>query len=195
MPSHTIPLQPSHLPAAAALVSQRYRDLRQEIPTLPERYASDDAFLPRLESLLQEAPAGTAFAQLRDGDLVGFLIGLEIPDFNGQRAAYSPEWANAALLDESFPIYEALYSAWSAAWVRRGCACHLVSLLANDYDAVDSLQWLGFGMLVLDGLRDLSPLPAQTLSGGTLHAVITGISRCAACSQTLRGSSLRWTRH
>ena len=31
MPSHTIPLQPSHLPAAAALVSQRYRSLRQEI--------------------------------------------------------------------------------------------------------------------------------------------------------------------
>ena len=50
--------------------------------------------------------------------LVGFLLGLEIPDFNGQRAAYSPEWANAALLDESFSIYEALYSAWSAAWVR-----------------------------------------------------------------------------
>ncbi len=112
---------------------------------------------------------------LRDGVLAGFLLGLEIPDFMGTRAIYSPEWGNAALLDESWPIYEALYTHWSTYWVAQGCHTHLVSLLASDWDAVDApsrrntslphrqgvspWQWLGFGMAVVDGVRALSPLP------------------------------------
>jgi GNAT superfamily N-acetyltransferase len=84
---------------------------------------------------------------------------MQIPDFMGQHAVYSPEWANAAPLDESRSVYEALYTAWSAAWVSRGAVAHLVSLLAADRDMLPAWQWLGFGMLVLDGLRDLSPLP------------------------------------
>jgi GNAT superfamily N-acetyltransferase len=62
-------------------------------------------------------------------------------------------------LDQSFTIYEALYSRWSAYWLDQGCGTHVVSLLASDWDGVDGWQWLGFGMAVVDGVRDLSPLP------------------------------------
>jgi len=157
--AQTVPFQLSHLPAAAALVCQRYRRLRQDVPDLPKRYEQVDEFLPRLAGLVQKSPAKSGFALLREGALAGFLLGLEIPDFMGQRAIYSPEWANAALLDESWPIYEALYTQWSAYWVAQGCTTHLVSVLASDWDAVDSWQWLGFGMAVVDGVRALSPLP------------------------------------
>jgi GNAT superfamily N-acetyltransferase len=115
--------------------------------------------LPQLTSLLERSPDESSFACIRNGELAGFLLGLEIPDFMGQRAAYSPEWANAALLDESWPIYEALYTRWSAYWANRATLAHLVSLLASDWDAVDAWGWLGFGMVVVDGVRDFSPLP------------------------------------
>ena len=159
MNTQIVPFQPSHLPAAASLVCQRYRRLRQDVPDLPQRYEEVDAFLPRLAGLVQKSTAESGFVLLRDGVLAGFLLGLEIPDFMGTRTIYSPEWANAALLDKSWPIYEALYTHWSAYWVAQGCHTHLVSQLASDWDAVDTWQWLGFGMAVVDGVRALSPLP------------------------------------
>ena len=188
MSAQTVLFRPSHLPAAATLVCQRYQRLRQEVPYLPERYEKEDAFLPMLEALLQEAPEGSGFAHIRNGELVGFLLGLEIPDFMGRHTIYSPEWANAALLDESWPIYETLYTHWSAYWVAQRVFTHMVSLFANDWDVVDApinckfsnlngiggnpWQWLGFGMLTVDGLRDLSPLPQQVTGAFQVQRVL-----------------------
>ena len=177
MPDSIVPFHPSHLAPAAALVCQRYRRLRQDVPHLPESYAQENAFLPRLESLLKKSPADSGFACIRNGELAGFLLGLEIPDFIGQRAVYSPEWANAAPLDESWPIYEALYTRWSAHWSDRGNQghpVHLVSLLASDWDAVHAWEWLGFGMLVVDGVRDFSPLPQDLLGEYRILRVLPG---------------------
>ena len=83
MDVQTVPFQPSHLPAAAALVSQRYRRLRQDVPDLPEHYEPARPFLPKLEDLLEESPAGGGFVFFRDGVMAGFLLGKEIPDFMG----------------------------------------------------------------------------------------------------------------
>ena len=141
MPHSIVPFHPSHLAPAAALVCQRYRRLRQDVPHLPESYAQEDAFLPRLESLLNKSPADSGFACIRNGELAGFLLGLEIPDFIGQRAVYSPEWANAAPLDESWPIYEALYTRWSAHWSDRGNQGHPVHLVLACSPAI-RMRWM-----------------------------------------------------
>ena len=90
MDVQTVPFQHSHLPAAAELVCQRYRRLRQDVPDLPQRYEEVDEILPRLAGLLQKSPAKSGFALLREGALAGFLLGLEIPDFMGRRASLQP---------------------------------------------------------------------------------------------------------
>ena len=63
-------LKASHLEDAAGLFCQRYRQLRQSLPILPERYASSQEILPRLSGLLEEF-AGVA---MLDGSrLAGFM--------------------------------------------------------------------------------------------------------------------------
>jgi GNAT superfamily N-acetyltransferase len=144
-----------HLGDAADLACQRYKLMRKGAPLLPPKYESPDTILPMLGDLLSEHPGVVA---LQGERLVGYMAGLELDDFLGKRAIFSPEWANAASLEGSRRIYEELYARISAQWVASGCYTHLVSLFADDRLAIEGWHWLGFGLAAVDGLRGLEPV-------------------------------------
>jgi GNAT superfamily N-acetyltransferase len=152
-----MPLQTDHLVDAARLACWRYEALRAQVPPLPARYGEVDALLPKLHEILD---AGPAVAALHGHELVGFLAAWLTPSFRGRRACFSPEWANGALLEESVVIYEAMYTHLASAWVAEDYSTHLVSTFTNDAAAVESWPWMGFGMVAVDAVRDLSPLAA-----------------------------------
>ena len=156
MPMQVVPLGEEHLQDAAALVSRRYQRLREQVPSLPPRYAETSILLPMLRDI---AGAGPGVAAIQGGRLAGFLSGWLIPSFRGKRSAFSPEWANAAELENSPRIYKAMYAHVSASWVADGYTTHLIGLLANDCDGLEGWHWLGFGMLAADAVRDLQPAP------------------------------------
>jgi GNAT superfamily N-acetyltransferase len=147
-------LEGKHLGDAAALVSARYRALRERVPFLPDCYGDIGTILPLLHGLAEQAPG---VAAIRGGRLAGCLLGCVIPVFRGKRSIFSPEWANAADLD-SRRIYQEMYAHLSARWVANGCFTHLISLLAHDRDGIDGWQWLGFGLIAADAVRDLKPV-------------------------------------
>lgn len=154
-------LREEHLEEAASLVCARYRALRARLPQLPSRYEGVGAILPLLSGLPEGTPGAVA---IRGSRLVGFMSGFVIPEFLGKRCMYSPEWANAALLGESQPIYERLYAYLSEGWVSDGCFTHLVSILGHDAGAIQAWQWFGFGFAAVDGIRGLEPavgVPAE----------------------------------
>jgi GNAT superfamily N-acetyltransferase len=147
----------THIEDAAELFCIRYRALREDFPLLPARYTAAETILPMLRDLSQGAPGVVAL----DGrKLTGFLIGFVIPDFLGKRSVFSPEWANAARLEDSRRLYQEMYGRLSAGWVADKCFTHLVSLLENDPQGRDAWHWLGFGMAAVDGMRDLQPVQA-----------------------------------
>lgn len=148
-------LRETHLEDAAALVSARYAALRAQGPPLPARYEKADVVLDLLHNLSGDVPG---VAALRDGQLVGFLAGMVLPELQGRRAAYSPEWANGARLGQSRRIYEAMYAHLAACWAEDGCGTHAVTSLAHDPEAITGWHWLGFGLLAVDAVRELSPL-------------------------------------
>jgi len=76
----------------------------------------------------------------------------------GKRTAYSPEWANGAGLDESRRVYEEMYRHLSARWVADGCFLHAVTLLGHDRQGIEGWHWLGFGLVAVDGVRELTPV-------------------------------------
>ena len=154
MALHVAPLTHDHLPAAADLVARRYRCLRGTIPQLPSRYGDEAVLTPMLEELVGSAPGVVA---TEGGRLVGFTAGLTIPALKGRRSVLSPEWANAADGDTR-DVYERMYAAVAAAWVAAGCSCHLIGQFPDDAHALDGWLHQGFGLLGLDGVRDLSPL-------------------------------------
>jgi GNAT superfamily N-acetyltransferase len=148
-------LREEHLQDAAGLVVARYKALRERLPILAPRYAEADVIVSLLRRLVGQMDGVVA---LQGSRLVGFLWGLVIPEFLGKRTAYSPEWANAAELEESRRIYEEMYAGLAARWVAGECFTHAVTLLAHDRQGIGGWQWLGFGLANVDGVRALRPV-------------------------------------
>jgi GNAT superfamily N-acetyltransferase len=143
---------------AARLVCDRYRSLRRQEPLLPERYENFEAFLPGLARLVEAAPG---VAATEAGRLAGFMTGYLLPEFLGVPSAYSPEWANGTVVEDSRRIYEEMYAHLSARWVERGYFTHALTMFAHDRVGLETFQWLAFGYAGVDGLRELSALESD----------------------------------
>jgi len=183
MPMEIVPFQETQIEEAAALACARYQIQRQQVPLLPARFEDAEAILPLIRDLAGRAPG---VAALRDGRLAGFLLGFVIPEFRGKRSVYSPEWANAADLEDSRRIYEEMYSHLSARWVAGGCAIHLVSMLAHDRAGIQGWHWLGFGLAAADGVRELSPVPGPAVDIEIRRAGPEDAGQAASLLEALR---------
>lgn len=150
-------LKEEHLDDAALLVRNRYRRLYEQEPHLPHRYTVVTNLLPLLRNIM--SASGVGVAAVRGDRLVGFLTGWQMPSFRGKRSTYSPEWANAADLDDSPRIYEEMYSQLAAVWVAEKYIAHYISLFPNDIDALRAWHWMGFGMISVDAIRGLDSIP------------------------------------
>jgi len=155
MPLELVTLEEKHLADAAALVCARYRSLRERVPQLPARYEDVEVVSPMLAGLVGQVPGVVA---LQGARLVGFLLGFVLPNYQGRRTVWSPEWANGAELEESHWIYQELYTYLAPRWLANGCFAHVVSLLPHDRQGLEAWHWLSFGMHAVDALRDLSPV-------------------------------------
>jgi GNAT superfamily N-acetyltransferase len=182
VPLEIVALQDEHLEDAAALVSVRYRALRQRVPLLPPRYEDVATLLPMLRDLTRQAPGVVA---LRGDRLVGFLVGSIIPMFLGKRSMYSPEWANGADLWESRRVYEEMYGCLAAEWVADGCFTHVVSMLGHDHEGIAGWQWLGFGLAAIDGLRGVEPTEAAAAEVEIRRAGIGDVQEATALDEAL----------
>lgn len=154
MPLEIIAFEDKHLEDAAALVVAEYHCLRAEVPALPERYEDIDVIAPMLRGPISRTPA---VAAISGGRLVGFLSGFLVPDLWGKRGIYCPEWAHSAA-GQTRRIYQEMYTRLSASWVANGCFTHALGMLASDREGIDALNWLGFGHVGGDAVRELEPV-------------------------------------
>ncbi|MBN1963771.1 MAG: GNAT family N-acetyltransferase [Anaerolineae bacterium] len=156
-----IPFAERHVEDAAALVARRYARLRSVVPLLPEHYEDPAALQPLVESLTRHQ---TGVAAMDDGRLVGFLIGMLLPEFRGRRSIYSPEWGNAAAEDRSGEVYQRMYAALAEAWVSERCLAHYVSVFAHDRPGIEAWHWQSFGMMSVDAMRGVEPVSGKRLA-------------------------------
>ncbi|MFN2195680.1 MAG: GNAT family N-acetyltransferase [Anaerolineales bacterium] len=176
-------LKEAHLEDAARLVSNRYKLLREQESRLPHRYTEVDNLYPLLQAILNASGVGSAAIQ---GDrLVGFLTGWQLPAFRGQRSIYSPEWANAAEIEDSQRIYEALYSQLAAVWVADKYVAHYISLFPNDAKALSAWHWMGFGMIAVDAIRSLEPIQRHAVDVHIRRAALQDIEQVIELDEAL----------
>jgi ribosomal protein S18 acetylase RimI-like enzyme len=173
-----------HLEDAANLVKTRFQQLYRQIPCLPDRYADVDTYVSLLNGILS-AP-GTGVAAIRGKQLVGFLTGWQMESFRGKRSIYSPEWANAADLSESARIYEEMYTHMASKWVADQYIAHYISLFSNDGYALNAWHWMGFGMISVDGLRNMDPVLTSGESLRIRPAEVQDIDRVMDLREALR---------
>lgn len=154
------PFTPHYLPAAAELFLENFRRLRQSVPALPAALEDEPLITGKIKQLLEFHPGVVA---LEEGRLVGYLTYMVLEDFRdtGRRAAYCPEWGHAATAPFQAQAYRRMYRAAAAQWAAQGCQVHAITLLADDQEALQTWFWNGFGMLVVDAVRPMTPLERE----------------------------------
>ena len=143
-----------HISDSASLAAAAVRRLRAEIPLVPATWESAAAIEPILADL---AEAGSGVAAFDGPRLTGHLVA-----WPGARQdlswAFSPEVGNVAEGVDGRGVREAMYAEMAADWVARGTESHVVAVPATDRAALETWQWLGFGVSTVDAIRDLRPI-------------------------------------
>lgn len=153
------PFEEKYLEDAARLFAGTYRAAREHIPLLPTRYEDADVVSPLLNDAIHRTPGVVA---IENGKLSGYLIGRLLRIWRGRRSAFVPFWGHAVAGEKRRKILEQMYAQLSNEWIMNGCFTHLISVLVNDEKIIDTLFWLGFGMAVVDTMRDFSDVHGPT---------------------------------
>lgn len=146
----------NHLEYVSELFIKNYVKAREIQNILPEKYEDKNNIFPMLYEIHKKSIGVVAFD---NNEMIGYLIGLPIPNFKGsQRGVYCPEWSHAVICNEKSEVYQKLYEEASNLWVGNGCLNHAISVMAHDEEVMNILSWNGFGLHVVDAVRDLKLL-------------------------------------
>ncbi|MBD0329801.1 MAG: GNAT family N-acetyltransferase [Thermoleophilia bacterium] len=145
------PFADEHLDAAGALLAERHARHREAEPFLPARYEDPATARAEVEALWRADDTPGAVA-IRDGRVVGFVVGARKPDeMWGANVWVDP----AGLAVERAEDARDLYAAAAAKWVAAGRTAHYAVVPASDAELVDAWFRLGFGQQHAFGIREL----------------------------------------
>lgn len=166
-----VPFTSDHLDAAAAWLAARQQAIRAMQPELTEQYSDPAQTRPVIEQALANEVASGMVA-IRDGRLIGYLIGSLIGEMVLPRLPYRPratwvDYADHAVdPDGGGETYRLLYAALAPRSIARGSFSHCVTIPAQDRQALDAWNSLGFGQFHVLGLRDTAPPAARPSPSG-----------------------------
>jgi GNAT superfamily N-acetyltransferase len=171
-----------HIQDAAKLFADTYRVQRDQMPSLPQRHEQIDVIAPLLQRLVASVPG---VAATRDGKLVGYILGMLLESFRGQRSVYSPEWANALGSGEQDVVFQQMYAEIARRWVANGCLKHLFTVLAQDSTVLTALHWHGFGLMGVDAVRDVTPVESRNIEVMLRRADASDVAPAVELSEAL----------
>ena len=191
-----VPFGEAHIEPAAALLAARHRQDRTWVQELPPRFEDPDADGAVLQKICaQDGMEGVA--ALRDGSLVGFMLGepvLGVPTatWAGAMRPRSAEIPYAGFAAESGDgrLYRSMYAALAAEWLNQGITTHYISIPANR-DTAETWSDLGFGRLIEMGVRDTEPSATTHLTQARDIEVRRATAADQEAIQTLMTEMLR----
>jgi GNAT superfamily N-acetyltransferase len=145
------PFGEEDMAAAAVLLADRHRRHRAAEPLLPAAYEAPAAARAEIEALWH-APGTTGAAAVRDGRLVGYLLGAP----RDERIWAQNVWVEPAghAADEPEDVRD-LYAAVAQAWVDGGRTRHFALVPATDVGLVDAWFRLSFGQQQAHATREV----------------------------------------
>lgn len=147
-----------HIEDAARLFSISYKDLRKIVPRLPQKYENLEIILPQIEEIIEENPAVVAISK---DEVIGYMCGFhKLPNFKSRYfGVYIPEWAHAvATFAPKENAYNEMYKYLAKIWISEECFVHAITFFSNDEILKEYSYWSGFGLLVVDAIRNTNPI-------------------------------------
>jgi GNAT superfamily N-acetyltransferase len=152
-----IPFTEAHIAPAVTLWRESYRHEQAANPLLPARALMEPEWIA---GALGKCLANPGVALLYQGQLAGYMVtGAQFP-WKGQQAALVPEYGHGADVQYRRAAYQRMYTHLAEEWVMHGQQLHLLAHFAHDRRLQETYYQLGFGALLAERLRDLSPLDA-----------------------------------
>ena len=154
-----IPFHEGLLPAAADLLARRHTRDRLAMPLLPARFETARSALAAVREVWHK-PWTTGVAALRDGRLLGYLMGEARFDLLRGRHVWAHLPGHALAENAPPELYADLYAAAGVEWLRLGAFDHYVMMPAADAAGLDVWYGLSFGREQAHAMRSLTePLP------------------------------------
>jgi GNAT superfamily N-acetyltransferase len=162
------PFEEDHLEAAGRLLAQRHRTHRASEPLLSPRFEDPQHACAEVALAFGGVDASGAVA-LRDGRVVGYLLGSPKPD-----ATWGPNvWVESAgMAVEEAEDARDLYAAAATRWYEEGRTAHYVVVPATDTALVDAWFRLGFGQQQGHAVRELPTTGAAVPPGVVVRRAV-----------------------
>lgn len=163
------------LPEAAELLALRHQRCRKKQPGLPARFEQPDACRVAIEALRSREWAD-GVAAIKDGRLLGFLIGEMVLDELWGRSGWV-RYAGCALApDQDAELVRDLYAALGARWIKFGCYNHFAQIPPQEEALVWQWFTLCFGIEQVYALMDMERFeskPVRELPGVEIRRATT----------------------
>ena len=144
------------IPDAVDLFLQSYKCEKERNRLMPEAIITDPhLIISSLYSNVQN-PGVAAFSNNR---LIGYMLAKSPFSFKNQKAAMVPEYGHSAIDEDRHELYKLMYMKLSSRWIQQNIHLHIFGHFAHDEELNDLLFQLGFGAILSEKLRDLSPVP------------------------------------
>ncbi len=167
------------LPAAAELLAGRHRRDRAAMPLLAARFEEARPALAAAREVWHK-PQTSGAAALRDGRLIGYLLGEAKFDTLRGRHVWVHLAGHALAADAPPDLYATLYAAAGPVWLARGAFDHYVMMPAADAAGLDAWYGLNFGREQAHASRSLAgPLPEPVDIPGVIIRLATEADRDA----------------
>jgi GNAT superfamily N-acetyltransferase len=155
MDSTLLPFTQDHLEPALDLFLENYSREKEHNPLLPSRVVDEPAWL--LEKL-QACSTNPGVAIVHQNQLLAYMLtGFQFP-FKGQNAVLVPEYGHGTIMKDKAQLYQRMYLHLAQEWVNNQRHVHNIGYFAHDSILQETLYQLGFGAILAERIRDLSPL-------------------------------------
>jgi hypothetical protein len=150
-----VPFTPDYLEPAVALFIENYKDEQEHSPLLPSRVIDEPAWI---RSVLQSKLANPGVAVVEQERLLGYMLTGDRFHWKGQQAAIVLEYGHAAVVAQKRALYQRMYMHLAQEWANNHIHLHLIRHFAHDTILQETLYQLGFGAILAERLRDVSPV-------------------------------------
>ncbi|ERJ12181.1 GNAT family N-acetyltransferase [Haloplasma contractile] len=140
-----------------SIVKMNYQKARENLPLLSDKYENREI----IKKIITELNPNHFIVATIDGKVVGFITAYYIDEFKGTvRGALSlPHMHGVKVGYDQSKIYNLLYKEASMRWTNKECYTHCMLVYNGDYDTLNTWFYNGFGLLVIDAVRDLNCIP------------------------------------
>lgn len=144
-----------YIPSAVELFLQSYMREKEINDLLPDKILKNPKLI--IDSLKSHAK-NPGVAVLSNDTLMAYMLTGTTFNFKNQKTAMVPEYGHSSIDDDRNELYRLMYMKLSSRWIQHKIHLHIIGHFSHDGGLNDTLFQLGFGAILSEKLRDLSPV-------------------------------------